>query len=360
MMGNSFGKLFQITTWGESHGTALGVVIDGCPSNISLTTTHIQQELDRRKPGQNDLVTPRAESDQISILSGVYQDKTLGTPISLFIANKDANPSEYKEIQNKYRPSHADYTYHKKFNTPILSGGGRASARETATRVAAGAVAKQLLRSFNIDVVAWVDSVRHIQASVNTDHVSREHVDATTVRCPDSSVSQQMIDYISTIKKQKDSVGGVIKAVIRGVPAGIGNPVFDKLDADLAKALMSIPAAKAIAIGEGYQSTQMLGSEHNDILYYKDDKVRTKTNHAGGIVGGISNGESIIISVGFKPPSSIGKTQPTIDLDNNETSLTFQGRHDPCVLPRAVPVVEAMIQLVLTDHLLRQQCNTTF
>ena len=347
--------LFRVTTFGESHGPALGVAVDGCPPRVPLDLAQIQAELDRRKPGQSRLVSQRKESDQVEILSGVLDGVTLGTPIAMMIRNQDARSKDYEEINRAYRPSHADYTYDAKYGIRAVAGGGRASARETAGRVAAGAIAQQLLARYGVSIVAWVDEVHTITASVDEATVTRAAVDANDVRCPDPAAAQQMIDRIERARKDGDSVGGVIRAVARGVPAGWGEPVFDKLEADLAKAMLSIPAVKGVENGSGFAGTKLFGSEHNDLFYRRDDGViGTRTNRSGGIQGGISNGEPVTLRVAFKPTATIMRPQDTVDPDGNPTVLQPKGRHDPCVLPRAVPIVEAMFALVLADHALRQ------
>lgn len=354
-MSSSLGALFRVTTFGESHGPALGVVIDGCPPRIPLDLEAIQAELDRRRPGQSHLVSQRKEADQIEILSGVLHGVTLGTPIAMMIRNQDARSKDYDDISRAYRPSHADYTYDAKYGIRAIAGGGRASARETAARVAAGAVAQQLLARRGVAIVAWVDEVGGIAADVDEATVTRADVDATIVRCPDSAAAARMIERIERVRRDGDSVGGVVRAIARGVPAGWGEPVFDKLEADLAAAMMSIPAVKGVENGDGFAGTRLLGSEHNDAFYRRPDGgIGTRTNRSGGIQGGISNGEPITLRIAFKPTATIMRPQETVDSAGNETTLQPRGRHDPCVLPRAVPIVEAMFALVLADHCLRQ------
>ncbi len=357
-MGSSFGTLFRITTFGESHGPGLGVVVDGCPARLPIDEAQIQKELDRRKPGQSRLVSQRKEADQVEILSGVLDGLTLGTPIAMLIRNADARSKDYEGIAQAYRPSHADYTYDAKYGIRAVAGGGRASARETAGRVAAGAIAQQLLARRGVSIVAWVDEVAGIAASVDDATVAREAVDANDIRCPDAAVAQQMIERVEKARKDGDSVGGVIRAVARGVPAGWGEPVFDKLEADLGKAMLSIPAVKGVESGSGFAGTRMTGSEHNDLFYRRDDgTIGTRTNRSGGVQGGISNGEPVTLRIAFKPTATIMRPQDTVDRDGNPAVLEPKGRHDPCVLPRAVPIVEAMIALVLADHMLRQQAR---
>ena len=360
-MGNNFGQIFKISTFGESHGDSIGVILEGCPPRLELDISKIQFELDRRKPGQSKITTPRKESDQIQILSGVEGNKTLGTPIAMVVKNKDKKPSDYKELNRVFRPSHADATYQAKYGIQASSGGGRASARETIGRVAAGAIAKQLLdKECGLEILAWVERIHDIEANINHEKVTLSSIESNIVRCPDEKQSLKMIERIESISKEGDSCGGVIKCVVRNAPSGLGMPVFDKLEADLAKALMSLPATKGFEIGSGFQGTFLKGSEHNDQFVPSSDKsIKTFTNNSGGVQGGISNGEPILLKVGFKPTATIRKTQQTIDEQGKEVTLKAKGRHDPCVLPRAVPMVEAMVALVLADHLLRQrgQCG---
>ena len=347
--------LFRVTTFGESHGPAIGVVVDGCPPRVPLDVAQIQAELDRRRPGQSRLVSQRKESDRVEVLSGVLDGVTLGTPIAMMIRNEDTRSKDYEEISRAYRPSHADYTYDAKYGIRAIAGGGRASARETAGRVAAGAIAQQLLARRGVSIVAWVDEVQGIAASVDDASVTRAAVETTDVRCPDGEAAKHMIERIERARKAGDSVGGVIRAVARGVPAGWGEPVFDKLEADLAKAMMSIPAVKGVENGSGFAGTLLTGSAHNDVFYRRDDgAIGTRTNRSGGVQGGISNGEPITLRIAFKPTATIMQPQDTVDPDGNPTVLSPKGRHDPCVLPRAVPIVEAMFALVLADHALRQ------
>lgn len=356
-MGNSFGQLFRATTWGESHGGGVGVVIDGCPPRIELSASDIQRELDRRRPGQSSIVTQRDEADRCQILSGVFEGRTLGTPISILVMNKDARPEAYAETAQQYRPSHADFTYEAKYGTRNWQGGGRASARETIGRVAAGAVARQVLRRCfpQFEVVAYVTRIFDIVAHVDRAAVSLVDVERNAVRCPDPVAAEKMTALIEGVRADGDSVGGVIECIVRGVPPGLGEPVFDKLEADLAKAMLSIPATKGFEIGSGFACTTMRGSEHNDAFEIRDDRVRTKTNRSGGVQGGISNGEDIAFRVAFKPTATIAREQQTVTSSQQETTLIAGGRHDPCVVPRAVPIVEAMAALVLCDHALRQR-----
>jgi len=356
-MGSTFGTLFKVSTWGESHGGGVGVVVDGCPSLLPLSENDIQVELDRRRPGQSKITTRRDEEDSVSIMSGVLDGLTLGTPIMLVVHNKDARSNDYNEMSEKYRPSHADFTYDEKYGIRAWQGGGRSSARETIGRVAAGAVARKFLRErFGVEIVAWVEKVHHITASIDPLSVDRSQVEANIARCPDQSVAEQMVAHIDAIRKQGDSVGGVVGCVAKGCPAGWGDPVFDKLEADLAKAMLSIPACKGFEIGSGFGGTELKGSEHNDPFYADPDKnVFTETNLSGGIQGGISNGQPIVLRAAFKPTATILMEQRTINKDRENTTLKGRGRHDPCVLPRAVPIVEAMAALVLADHALRQE-----
>ncbi len=358
-MGNSFGQLFRITTWGESHGGAVGVVVDGCPSQLVLDITAIQTELDRRRPGQSHLTTPRQEADQVEILSGLFEGQTLGTPISMLVWNKDARPSSYDHLKDVYRPSHADYAYQKKYGIRNWQGGGRASARETVGRVAAGAIAKQILRQkCKIEIVAYVQQIHTIHTDIDTDNITLQQVEANLVRCPNPSVAQEMEAKVDQARRDGDSLGGIVGAVARQVPVGLGEPVFDKLKADLAKAMMSLPATMGFTIGSGFDGVSMTGSEHNDPYYNDEGKIRTRSNYSGGTQGGISTGENIVLQVAFKPTATIRKDQETVDVFGNSVMLSARGRHDPCVLPRAVPIVEAMMALVLVDHYLRQQART--
>jgi chorismate synthase len=358
-MGDSFGQLFRIMSFGESHGPGLGVVIEGCPAGIPIGAPDIQAELDRRRPGQSKLVTPRKEKDQVEILSGIFEGHTLGTAIGLLIRNADVDSSKYEDFKDKYRPSHADYTYDAKYGRRDWRGGGRASARETAARVAAGAVAKRVLstRCPEICVVGWVAQVADVTAAVDPSSVTPDAVDAHPTRCPDAKAAADMETAIQEARKARDTVGGVVSCVVRGVPAGWGEPVFDKLEADLAKAMLSIPAAKGVEVGSGFAGTLLRGSQHNDPFVMSDGEVRTTSNHSGGIQGGISNGEDIFLRVAFKPVATIFQSQDTVTSDGRATTISPKGRHDPCVLPRAVPIVEAMVSLVLCDHMLRQRAR---
>jgi chorismate synthase len=355
-MGNTFGQLFRITTFGESHGGGVGVVIDGCPPQIEISEPEIQRELDRRRPGQSKITTKRKEEDRCEILSGVFEGKTLGTPIGILVRNKDARPEDYASIAKTFRPSHADFTYQAKYGIRNWQGGGRASARETIGRVAAGAVARKVLQTLcpKIDIVAYVAQIHQLTAKVDRSKVKSGDADTNIVRCPDEPAAKKMISLIEKTRADGDSLGGMIECVVRNAPVGLGEPVFDKLEADLAKAMLSLPATKGFEIGSGFSATRMRGSEHNDAFEMRGGKVRTATNYSGGIQGGISNGEEIYFRVGFKPTATIAREQKTVTASREQTKLAARGRHDPCVLPRAVPMVEAMTALVLCDHLLRQ------
>ena len=355
-MGNTFGHLFRITTWGESHGGGVGVVVDGCPPRIELAETDIQPDLDRRRPGQSKIVTPRKESDTVQILSGTFEGKTLGTPISMWVKNEDQRSEAYTEMATKFRPSHADYTYQAKFGIRAWPGGGRTSARETIGRVAAGAIAKKILRErFGVEILACVTQVQKISTEIDPNKVKFADIESNIVRCPDKAVAERMIRLIEKMRGEGNTVGGIVTGIARGVPAGWGEPVFDRLEADLAKAMLSLPASKGFDIGSGFGGIMMTGLEHNDIFRAKGGKVFTTTNRSGGIQGGISNGETIYFRVAFKPVATVMREQETVSTDLKNTTLKSRGRHDPCVLPRAVPIVEAMTALVLVDHALRHQ-----
>jgi chorismate synthase len=357
-MGNTFGRLFRITTWGESHGGAVGVVVDGCPSLIPISQEEIQRELDRRRPGQSLISSQRQETDAVQILSGVFEGVTLGTPISLMVWNKDARSQDYKEVQEAYRPSHADYTYDAKFGVRDYRGGGRTSARETIGRVAGGAVARKILSMrCGVEIVAYVSQIHTLKADIDPKKVKASQVEKNPVRCPDPEAAEAMFQLIDSARREGDSVGGIIECVIRNVPPGWGNPVFDRLEADLAKAMLSIPAVKGFEIGAGFACAEMKGSEHNDPFVFRKGKIHTTTNFSGGIQGGISNGEDIFFRAAFKPTATILRPQKTVTPDGKATILKPRGRHDPCVLPRAVPIVEAMAGLVLVDHYLIQQAQ---
>ncbi|MDM8555473.1 chorismate synthase [Desulfococcaceae bacterium HSG7] len=354
-MSSSFGTVFKVTTFGESHGLGVGAVVDGCPPRLFLSEADIQLQLDRRRPGQSDLTTPREEHDQVTILSGIENGRTLGTPISLIVANKDQRARDYKKMLSVPRPSHADYTYQMKYGIRATGGGGRASARETIGRVAAGAIAAKILNEiYNIEIVAWVSTVGLIEAAeLYTDTINHKLVDRTAVRCPDMEAAEKMAEEIRRVKKERDSIGGIITCICRNVPPGFGEPIFDKIDAILAQAMLSIPAAKGFEIGSGFSGASMRGSEHNDPFVLKKDHLGTRTNNSGGVQGGISNGEPVFFKVAFKPTSTIGKPQTTADFNGQEVILKASGRHDPCVVPRAVPIVESMAALVIADLALR-------
>jgi chorismate synthase len=356
-MPNTFGHLFRITTWGESHGGGVGVVVDGCPSRIPLTEADVQVDLDRRRPGQSKIVTPRKESDTCSILSGTFEGLTLGTPISIMVRNEDQRPEAYSEMETLYRPSHADFTTQAKYGIRNWQGGGRASARETIGRVAGGAVAWQVFKKFvpALEIIAFVSQVHELKANMPLEKISYAEVEGNIVRWPDSADAERVIALIEKVRSQGDSVGGIVTCVVRNAPLGLGEPVFDKLEADLAKAMMSLPATKGFEIGSGFAGTLLRGSEHNDAFVKEGDRVRTVTNRSGGVQGGISNGEDIVFRVAFKPTATISQKQQTVSTTGEAAELKARGRHDPCVLPRAVPMVEAMTRLVLMDHWLRQR-----
>lgn len=356
-MSSTFGQVFRIHTFGESHGGGVGVVIDGCPPRIPLTAEIVQRELDRRRPGQSEIVTPRKEADAAEILSGLHEGLTLGTPIAIMVRNTDQRPGAYDEMAVKYRPSHADYTYDAKYGIRAPSGGGRASARETIGRVAAAAVARQVLDTLHpgIEILAWVSTIQELKADVDPATVTADTIESNIVRTGDPSIAGTMIERIKTIRADGNSVGGIIECVIRNCPPGLGEPIFDKLEAELAKAMLSIPATKGFEIGSGFSGTRLTGRDHNDPFRMVDGKVRTTTNRSGGVQGGISNGENIIFRVAFKPTATIMTAQETVTSSGDNTELVGKGRHDACVLPRAVPIVEAMATLVITDHLMRQR-----
>ena len=356
-MSSTLGTLFRVTTFGESHGKAVGAVVDGCLPGLSLSEKDIQPQLDRRRPGQSRLTTDRDEADQVIILSGVENGRTLGTPIGLSVANRDQKPGDYASMLSIPRPSHADYTYQMKYGIRASSGGGRSSARETIGRVAAGAIAEKLLyEQYGIEIVAWVNAVgKNTASDIDENSITRKLVDETIVRCPSEAVAKQMVTAIKEAKEAQDSLGGIIACVCRNVPAGLGEPVFDKIDARLAHAMLSIPATKGFEIGSGFSGSRMTGSTHNDPFVKKGEDLGTATNNSGGVQGGISNGEPIIFRVTFKPPATIGKAQTTVDFTGNEVTLEAKGRHDPCVVPRAVPIVETMAALVIADLALQQR-----
>lgn len=357
-MSNSFGKLFRITTFGESHGVGVGVIIDGCPAGLAVSADIIQAALDRRRPGQSDLTTPRSEADKVEILSGLFAGQTTGTPISLLIRNQDQASHDYSHVEHAYRPSHADYTYDKKYGRRDHRGGGRSSARETAARVAAGAVAAQLLAHYGIVAQSYVSQVGAVAVPVGYEELDLSLIDSNAVRCPDAATAERMTALIRQTRDRHDTVGGLVTGVVRGVPAGLGEPVFDKLHAELGKAMLSINAVKGFEYGSGFAGTLLFGSEHNDAFYTDEaGAVRTRTNHSGGIQGGISNGQDIYFRVAFKPVATILQPQTTINDQGEEITLAGKGRHDPCVLPRAVPIVDAMSNLVVADMLLRSRSN---
>lgn len=358
-MSSTMGTLFRATTFGESHCKGVGVVVDGCPPKLSLSETDVQAQLDRRRPGQSRLTTDRSEADRVTILSGVENGLTLGTPIALFVANKDQKPGDYQAMRQIPRPSHADYSYQMKYGIRASSGGGRSSARETIGRVAAGAIAEKVLAgSYGVEIVAWVQAVGNTDCpEMDPETISRKTVDGSDVRCPDPAAAQRMTTEIAAAKAEKDSIGGVIACVCRNVPPGLGEPVFDKLEARLAQAMLSIPATKGFEIGSGFAGARMRGSAHNDLFVMRDGRLRTATNHSGGVQGGISNGEPIVFRVAFKPVATIGQPQSTVDFDGKEVVLEAKGRHDPCVLPRAVPIVECMAALVILDLDLQQRAR---
>ena len=359
---NSFGQLFRITSWGESHGPAVGVVIDGCPPRLPLAEAEIQADLDRRRPGQSDITTPRKEADRVEILSGVFEGLTTGVPISLLVRSGDQRPGAYDEMREKYRPSHADFTYQAKYGHRDHRGGGRSSARETVGRVAAGAVARKILQlAGGVEIRAYVTQIHDLIAPARTRLPTLAEVEASPVRCPDLDTAARMVERIKEARGAGDSVGGVIECRVRQVPVGLGEPVFDRLEADLAKAMLSLPATKGFEIGSGFAGTLLKGSQHNDPFVKRDGRVGTATNHSGGVQGGISNGEDLVFRVAFKPTATILQTQKTVDVHGAETELLARGRHDPCVVPRAVVIVEAMTALVLVDHWMRNHAqNGTF
>lgn len=357
--GNTFGHLFRVTTFGESHGGGVGAVVDGCPPGLAITEEEIQVQLDRRRPGQSAITTPRQEADRIHILSGVFEGKTTGTPILLLAYNKDARPDDYLHLKDLYRPGHADFTFQQKYGHRDWRGSGRASARETLGRVAAGAIAQKYLKThLGMDCLSYVEQVGAIRTDIPCEQVTRDAVEHTPVRCPDPATAAEMIQLIQTVGEAGDSVGGIIRGVILNTPVGLGEPVFDKLHADLGKAMLSINAVKGFEIGSGFAGVHLRGSEHNDSFYLDDDQtIGTRTNHAGGVLGGISNGQTIHFRVAIKPVSTIRTPQPTLTTTPDVTEVSGTGRHDPCVLPRAVPIVDAMAALVLMDHYLRHKAQ---
>jgi len=355
MAGNTFGKAFQITTFGESHGRAIGLIIDGCPAGLEVDTEFIQNELARRRPGQSNIVTQRKEADSAEVLSGLFEGKTTGTPIAMVIYNADARSKDYSHIADKFRPSHADFTYQQKYGLRDYRGGGRSSARETASRVAAGAIAKLLLQQQGISINGYVSQVGALAVAKSYQELDFENIEKTPVRCPDLELAEQMIEHIKMVRKEGDTIGGVVQCVVKGCPVGLGEPAFDKLHADLAKAMLSINACKGFEYGSGFEGVQLRGSEHNDLFYNDEGIIKTQTNHSGGIQGGISNGMDIYFRVAFKPVATIVPAQDSVNEAGESVTVEGKGRHDPCVVPRAVPIVEAMTALVLADHLLRQR-----
>ena len=358
MAGNSFGKIFKIHTFGESHGKAIGAIIDGCPSGIAISEAEIQVELDRRKPGQSKITTQRKESDTVEILSGIFEGKTIGTPIALTIKNADAQPKDYSHIKDSFRPSHADFTYQEKYGTRDYRGGGRSSARETAARVAAGAIAKKLLKNLGIEIHGYVSRVQDIEITQSLDELDFSKTEDTIVRCPDLQAAKKMIQRIEEVRDEGNTLGGTVSCVVKNCPVGLGEPVFDKLHAALGAAMLSINAVKGFECGSGFAGTYMTGKEHNDVFENKDGKIKTKTNNSGGIQGGISNGMDVTMNIAFKPIATIMQDQKSIDKDGAEVIIKGKGRHDPCVLPRAVPIVEAMAALVIVDYYLLQKVNS--
>ncbi len=356
-MSSTYGKLFKISTFGESHGAAIGAVIDGCPAGLPFDLEEIQGQLDRRKPGQSRITTQRKEGDRVEVLSGVFEGKTTGTPLALVIHNEDQRSKDYSHIADKYRPSHADYTYTEKYGIRDYRGGGRSSARETAARVAAGAVAMRMLAEEGIRFYSYVSQVGKLRLDTPYTELDLSKIDDNAVRCPDPDMAEQMFTYIDEVRKAGDSVGGVITGVITGVPAGWGEPVFDKLHAELGKAMLSINAVKGFEYGSGFEGSSLLGSAHNDTFFMQDGKVQTKTNFSGGVQGGISNGQDISFKVAFKPTATIMKDQPSVNEAGEAVTVSGKGRHDPCVLPRAVPIVDAMGALVMADFMLRARAS---
>ncbi|RSK45929.1 chorismate synthase [Hymenobacter perfusus] len=355
---NTFGSLFRITTFGESHGPGIGVILDGCPAGLPITAEEIQAALDRRRPGQSDLTTPRSEADRVEIQSGIFRGETSGTPISLYIRNQDQHSHDYSHIEHAYRPSHADYTYDQKYGRRDFRGGGRSSARETAARVAAGAVAQKLLDQHGIRVNSYVSQVGAVAVPVGYEQLDLGLIDSNPVRCPHPETAERMADLIRQVRDRHDTVGGYVTGVVQGVPVGLGEPVFDKLHSELGRAMLGINAVKGFEYGSGFSGVLLFGSEHNDAFYTDEaGQVRTRTNHSGGIQGGISNGQDIYFRVAFKPVATILQSQQTINDQGEAISLAGRGRHDPCVLPRAVPIVDAMTALVLADMLLRARAN---
>ncbi len=357
MAANTFGEIFRVTTFGESHGVALGGIIDGCPAGLEIDLAFIQSELDRRKPGQSKIVTQRKEPDEVEFLSGIFEGKSTGVPIGFVIKNDNQKSKDYDHIKDSFRPSHADFTYTEKYGNRDHRGGGRSSARETVSRVVAGAIAKLMLKKLGMNITAYVSQVGPLKLDKNYSQLDLNKTENNIVRCPDEQMAEQMIELIDSIRKEGDTIGGVVTCVVQGTPVGLGEPVFDKLHADLGKAMLSINAVKGFEYGSGFNGLVLRGSQHNDAFYTENGKVKTKTNHSGGIQGGISNGEDIYFNVAFKPVATIMRDQSSIDKEGNESTVSGKGRHDPCVLPRAVPIVEAMAALVLVDHFLRAKSN---
>jgi len=355
-MGNTFGNLFKLTSFGESHGSMIGGIIEGCPAGLEINKGLIQKDLDRRKPGQSKVTSPRKEDDKVQLLSGIFEGKSTGTPIGFLIPNINSKSQDYSNIKDVFRPSHADYTYEEKYGLRDYRGGGRSSARETACRVVAGSIAKQLLNNYGIKISAYVSSIGNIFADEKNMDLNKEYY-SNIVRCPDNDASEKMINLITELKSKGNTVGGQIKCIINGVKPGLGEPVFDKLHADLGKAMLSINAVKGFEYGSGFSGSHMTGSEHNDEFIVENGNVSTKTNNSGGIQGGISNGEEIYFKVAFKPVATIMSKQNSIDKEKNNVELSVKGRHDPCVVPRAVPIVESMAAIVLADHLLRNRTS---
>ena len=357
MAANTFGEIFRVTTFGESHGVALGGIIDGCPAGLNIDLDFIQSELDRRKPGQSKIVTQRKEPDTVEFLSGIFEGKSTGVPIGFVIKNDNQKSKDYDHIKDSFRPSHADFTYTEKYGNRDHRGGGRSSARETVSRVVAGAIAKLFLKQHGLQITAYVSQVGALKLDKNYSQLDLNKTENNIVRCPDEKMAEQMIELIDSVRKEGDTIGGVVTCVIKGTPVGLGEPVFDKLHADLGKAMLGINAVKGFEYGSGFQGLTLRGSQHNDAFYTENGKVKTKTNHSGGIQGGISNGEDIYFNVAFKPVATIMRDQSSIDKEKNDVTVSGKGRHDPCVLPRAVPIVEAMAAMVLVDHFLRAKSN---
>lgn len=357
MPGNTFGQLFRVTTFGESHGEMIGTVIDGCPAGLEIDFDFIQNELDRRKPGQSKITTQRKEADQVKFISGVFEGKTTGAPLSALIHNQDQRSQDYFHLKDQYRPSHADFTYEAKYGHRDYRGGGRSSARETAARVIAGSIAKLLLRKSGIEILAFVSQVGSICIERNLDQLDFSQIESNEVRCPDYLASQKMIKLIETVQNEGDTIGGIVTGVIKGCPAGLGEPVFDRLHADLGKAMLSINAVKGFEYGSGFSGVECRGSQHNDPFMTHEGRIQTITNHSGGIQGGISNGMAIFFRVAFKPVATLMKSQMSLDKNGIQTLIQGRGRHDPCVVPRAVPIVEAMAAITIADHLLRHRSS---